>query len=159
MLDVGDRAPDFDGTTDDGSKCILYDLLKTMNVVLYFYPRDFTPGCATEACGFRDNNDAIAKLGAVVMGISADNICKHKRFKEKYAIPFPLISDHNRKIIKLYQAERRILGTVSIKRVTYVIDKSRTIRGAFHHELAIGHHQHNVIDLLKKLDLKEKSSC
>ena len=86
MLDVGDRAPDFDGTTDDCSKCILYDLLKSMNVVLYFYPGDFTLGCTTEACGFRDNNDAITKLGTAVMGISADNICKHKRFKEKYDI-------------------------------------------------------------------------
>ena len=151
MLQVGNKAPEFEAILDDGTRFKLSDWFGNKHVVLYFYPKDFTPGCIAEACGFRDNHDEIKDQDAVVVGISPDPPATHRRFKEKYDITFPLIADPRRTVIKLYQADRTI-GIPSTKRVTYLVDKTGVVRGVYHHEIAIGRHQRNVIRELRDIN-------
>src|SRR5271154_4036363 len=101
MLKVGDKAPDFDLMADDGKQMRLRDFAgKTL--VLYFYPKDDTPGCTTEACSFRDKHTAFTKKGTVVIGISPDDAKSHTKFIEKFRLPFPLLSDIDHKIAEAY---------------------------------------------------------
>src|SRR5208283_4151884 len=117
---VGDTAPNFYGLTSDGSK--LTDFRGRKNVVLYFYPKDDTPGCTKEACSFRDNLRTIRDMGAEVVGVSLDSVDSHKKFAEKYHLPFPLVSDGEKHIAKAYGVLRDT-GT-STERVTFLIDKN-----------------------------------
>ena len=122
-------------------------------VYLYFYPQDFTAGCTEQACTFRDNYDAIKKYDAVIFGVSADQTDSHRKFAASYHLPFPLISDADRSISKLYHA-RWLFGLWPYaKRVTYVIDKQGIIRSVIHHELNIGRHLGDVIEALKQCSL------
>jgi peroxiredoxin Q/BCP len=121
MLKQGTVAPDFTGTLDDGSKFELAAQRGEKNVVLYFYPKDFTPGCTAQACSFRDNYDEIAKFDAVVVGVSSDGEASHSSFKEKHELPFPLIADPGKQIHRMYGAVGLIPWITP--RVTYVIDK------------------------------------
>lgn len=98
---VGAKAPDFALAADDGSTVRLKDL-RGKHVVLYFYPKDDTPGCTVEACGFRDANKALQKKGAVVLGVSRDTVEKHQKFKAKYSLSFPLLSDPEGDVISAY---------------------------------------------------------
>ena len=95
-LKEGDKAPEFTAMTNGGGRVSLSDL-KGKNVVLYFYPKDNTPGCNKEACGFRDNWDAIEKKGAVVLGVSTDSMKSHDKFVEKFKLPFTLLVDEEKK--------------------------------------------------------------
>jgi len=117
MLNVGDKAPDFEAETDTGEKIRLYDLLKSSHVVLYFYPKDFTPGCTREACSFRDYWSEFKRYNAIIVGVSADDTNTHRNFKFKYNLPFILISDKNNRIRELY----KVKGFLIPPRVTYVI--------------------------------------
>src|SRR5487761_1009541 len=101
---VGDKAPLFEGMADSGEKISLSSLLGSKNIVLYFYPKDDTPGCTTEACGFRDIWEKILSMDATVIGVSAQSVESHQNFKKKYSLPFPLVSDPNNAIRKLYGA-------------------------------------------------------
>src|ERR1041385_4775492 len=98
---VGQKAPDFAVTNDKGEKVKLSDL-KGKKVVLYFYPKDDTPGCTKEACAFRDGIDEIKKHGAVVIGVSVDSVDSHKKFKNKFDLNFPLHSDTDKKMVEAY---------------------------------------------------------
>src|ERR1700674_3244780 len=100
-LKEGDKAPDFTLPASDGSVVSLQGL-RGKKVVLYFYPKDNTPGCTREACSFRDNHAAIQKAGAVVLGVSADNLTSHQKFANKYTLPFPLLSDEGAKVARAY---------------------------------------------------------
>ena len=100
-LKVGQKAPDFTVMDDQGEKVKLADL-KGKKVVLYFYPKDDTPGCTKEACAFRDGIDKIKKRGAVVLGVSADSMESHKKFKSKFDLNFPLLADSDKKMIEAY---------------------------------------------------------
>src|ERR1019366_3313359 len=100
-LKVGQKAPDFTLLNDSGQKVKLSEL-KGKKVVLYFYPKDDTPGCTTEACNFRDGLKEIAKQGAVVFGVSADSVESHKKFKNKFDLNFSLLSDPEKKMIESY---------------------------------------------------------
>ena len=122
-LPVGSHAPDFKGTDEKGNAITLYEVLKDRNVVLYFYPKDETPGCTKEACTFRDNWEDINKLGATVIGISSDSVESHRKFKENHSLPFTLISDPDKSIRKAYDA----IGTLLPPRISYVITKDGTI--------------------------------
>jgi peroxiredoxin Q/BCP len=106
--------------------------LKGRTIVLYFYPRDDTPGCTKEACSFRDANHEIQKRGAVVLGVSADNVNSHKKFAEKYGLPFPLLSDTDTTVSRLYGAygEKSMYGKkyLGIYRYTFLIDKDGIVR-------------------------------
>lgn len=151
MLNVGEKAPDFTAATDEGTAFRLADWLGKKHVVMYFYPKDFTAGCTREACAFRDNYAAITQEDAVIVGVSTDDIDSHRKFREKYALPFPLLADSENRVTALYDAQRRFI-LPGAQRVTYVIDKVGVIQGAFRHELAIGRHQDDVLLTLRRLN-------
>jgi thioredoxin-dependent peroxiredoxin len=117
-IEEGKAAPAFTLTDGDGNKVSLKDFAGK-DVILYFYPKDDTPGCTKEACGFRDEWKTLQKLGAVVLGVSADSEASHKKFAAKYKLPFPLLSDPDRKVMEKYGAygEKMMYG----KKVTGVI--------------------------------------
>ena len=134
MLNTGDLAPDFKLLDQNGNELSLQSF-KGKKVVLYFYPKDNTPGCTTEACGFRDVYDYILAKSAVVIGISADSVESHKKFKEKHDLPFYLLSDPDHRVLQLYgswgeksQYGRKFMG---IKRMTFVIDENGIIIKVF----------------------------
>jgi peroxiredoxin Q/BCP len=120
---VGDPAPDFTALSSAGTTVHLKEKIGEAPIVLYFYPKDDTPGCTTEACGIRDNFAAFRKLNAIVYGISYDSVDSHKKFAEKYKLPFLLLSDSEKSIAKAYGAD----GLIFAKRMTFIIDKSGKI--------------------------------
>src|SRR5258708_1085814 len=122
-LKVGDSAPNFTAPSSEGSEVELKSIIGKSPIVLYFYPKDDTPGCTKEACGLRDDFAAFRKLDATVFGISYDTVESHKQFIEKYHLPFLLIADTDKAIAKAYGAD----GMLFPKRMTFVIDKSGTI--------------------------------
>ena len=111
-----------------------------------------------EACGFRDNYEAIREQDAVVVGVSPDSTQSHRRFKAANALPFPLVADPDRTVIKLYDVHRRGFGLPPTKRVTYLIDKTGVIRDVFHHELAIGRHKDTVLEALESINAGSQGS-
>lgn len=123
-IEAGQRAPAFSLTADDGSKVRLADL-KGQPVVLYFYPRDDTPGCTREACAFRDDRARLKKLGAQVLGISTDSSESHGKFRDKYRLNFPLLSDPDHAVAEKYGAwrEKNMYGkkSMGIQRSTFLI--------------------------------------
>lgn len=130
MLKIGDKAPAFSGIDQDGN-AIKSEDFAGRKLVLYFYPKDSTPGCTAEACDLRDNYQRFLAAGYAVVGVSKDSAASHKRFIEKYSIPFPLISDTSTEILRAYEAwgEKKNYGKVSVGtlRKTYVIDENGII--------------------------------
>jgi peroxiredoxin Q/BCP len=129
-LSVGDQAPDFTLPSDtDGD--VTLSSFRGRNVVLYFYPRDSTPGCTTQACDVRDRAAVLAAKDAVVLGVSKDSLASHSRFRSKYGLNFPLLSDTDLTVHTLYGAygEKTMYGkkTMGVKRTTVVIDATGTI--------------------------------
>jgi len=124
----GQTAPDFLLPSQTGETVTLSDFSDKNVVVLYFYPKDFTPGCTTEACTFRDNFEDFKDLGAEVIGISSDSVESHKKFIEKYSLPFTLLSDEGGKVREEYGAAK-FAGLPA--RITFVIDKKRVVRMVF----------------------------
>ena len=127
-LEEGQSAPDFSLPSHTGEIVKLSDFIDKNVIVLYFYPKDFTPGCTTEACTFRDNFEDFKDLGAVVIGISSDSVESHEKFVLKYNLPFILLSDKDHKVRESYGATR--FGGLPA-RTTYVIDKKSVIRMIF----------------------------
>ncbi len=125
-LQAGDKAPYFEGLNQDDKKITLKDY-KGNKVILYFYPRDNTPGCTAEACNFNDNLADLTSKGFVVIGVSPDSIAAHQKFRTKYDLAFELISDPDKKILEAYGAygEKKLYGKVSIGvlRSTFIIDE------------------------------------
>ena len=128
-LEEGEKAPDFELMTHDGRKFRLYEELKSGPIVLYFYPKDFTPGCTTEACEFRDRYDTFVKNGYRVFGVSSDPPEVHMRFAEQYRLPFTLLSDTEGKVRKLFGV-KPTFGLFP-GRTTFVIKQDGTIAGKF----------------------------
>lgn len=130
MLKIGDKAPEFEGKDQDGNIVRLGDF-KGKKLVLYFYPKDSTPGCTAEACNLRDNYERFLAKGYAVIGVSKDSEASHKRFIEKYSLPFPLISDKETTILQAYEAwgPKKFMGreTIGTLRKTYVIDENGMI--------------------------------
>jgi peroxiredoxin Q/BCP len=130
QLKEGMKAPLFEGTDQDGRTIKLGDYTGK-KVVLYFYPKDNTPGCTAEACNLRDNNDLLAKEGFTVIGVSIDSEKSHKGFASKYSLPFPLIADTSKKIVNDYgvYGEKKMYGKsyFGIVRTTFVIDEKGII--------------------------------
>ena len=130
MLNVGDKAPDFLGTDECGNEVRVSDY-KGRKLVVYFYPKDSTPGCTAEACSLRDGMDDLVKAGYAVGGISADSVASHVRFKEKQNLNFPLIADVDKKTIEAFGAwgEKQMAGRkyMGIIRTTFVIDGNGTV--------------------------------
>lgn len=142
MLKVGKKAPDFSLPTGDGKVLSLKDF-RGRKVVLYFYPKDDTPGCTREACSFEENLDAVRKKGAVVIGVSADSPDSHQKFAKKYGLSFPLVSDEKKKIVEAYGVwkQKSFMGRkyMGIERTTFVIDKEGKIQNMFEKVRVDGH--------------------
>ena len=131
-LKVGDIAPPFSAKNESGDTINLSDF-QGKKVVLYFYPKDNTPGCTTQACNIRDNYDSILDQNIVFLGASADDETRHQKFIEKFNLPFTLISDVNKELLNLYGVwgEKKFMGRIydGIHRTTFILDESHTIIG------------------------------
>ena len=142
MVKVGNKAPKFTGMTDSGEKIKLKDL-RGKTVVLYFYPKDNTPGCTTEACDFRDSFAAFKKKKAVLLGVSPDSVKSHEKFKTKFELPFPLIADEDHSIAEKYGVwkEKSMYGRkyMGIERSTFVIDKDGKLAEIYNKVKVKGH--------------------
>lgn len=153
-IEEGSKAPAFTLQADDGSKVKLSEL-KGSPVVLYFYPRDDTPGCTREACAFRDRQDEIQGLGAQVFGISPDTVESHVKFRDKYSLNFPLLADPDHKMADKYGAwrEKNMYGkkSMGIQRSTYLIDADGKVAKLWKRVKVDGHDQ-QVIDALNALN-------
>ena len=134
LLMTGDKAPAFEAVDQDGNPISLKEF-SGKKLVLYFYPKDDTPGCTAEACNLRDNYDLLLKKGYKIVGVSADDDRSHKKFIEKYVLPFPLIPDKDKKILKAYGAwgKKKLYGKEydGILRTTYVISEKGIIEKVF----------------------------
>lgn len=134
ILMEGTKAPQFTGVDQNGDKISLKDY-KGKKVILYFYPKDDTPGCTIEACNLRDNYADLTSKGFEVIGVSADGVESHKKFRDKYNLPFHLIADPEKKIINLYGVwgEKNMYGTkkMGLKRTTFLIDEKGVIFKVF----------------------------
>lgn len=131
-LQAGDKAPEFSGLNQDGKTISLSDY-KGKKVILYFYPRDNTPGCTTEACDFNNNLSSLTDKGFVVIGVSPDTVEKHQKFIAKYDLNFELIADTEKEVLTAYGAygEKKLYGKVSIGvlRSTFIIDEEGVLLG------------------------------
>jgi peroxiredoxin Q/BCP len=141
-LAVGDKAPDFTLPIDGGGEVSL-KAMKGKTVVLYFYPRDDTPGCTTEACAFRDALPDFSKVKATVIGVSKDTVASHDKFKTKFQLPFPLASDADGKVCEAYGAwgEKSMYGKkyMGIERSTFLIDGNGVVRNVWRKVKVDGH--------------------
>jgi len=142
VIEEGRPAPDFDLGSDAGERIRLSDL-RGKPVVVYFYPKDDTPGCTTQACEFRDDYSRFRERGAVVLGVSPDDQASHVRFKEKYSLPFTLLSDPDRSVAKAYGVwiEKNMYGKkrMGINRSTFVIDAEGNVTRAMYGVKPEGH--------------------
>lgn len=145
---VGETAPDFEGSTSEGTRLGLKDLIAKKNVILYFYPKDDTPGCTKEGCSFRDNLALIRSMGAEIVGVSLDSVESHKEFSAKYHLNFPLISDSEKKIAAAYGVLKDT-GT-STNRVTFLINKQGKIAKIFP-KVDVTKHTEEILAALKEL--------
>jgi len=131
VLNIGDKAPEFSLPSSTGETISLSDLAGR-KVVLYFYPKDDTPGCTKEACGFRDSNDDLQAAGIQVLGLSTDTIKSHDKFIDKYNLNFPLLSDVDKTVADAYGAwgEKKSMGKtiIGMRRMTFLIDEKGTIK-------------------------------
>ncbi len=148
-MKIGDKAPDFTLSNQHGKKVNLYDLLGESPVVLFFYPKDNSPGCTAEACAFRDSYDVFKESGAEVIGISTDNVYSHLGFAQKHRLPYILLSDPIGRVRKLYEVPKT-LGLMP-GRVTYVVDKGRTIRQIFNSQFNVSKHIKEALRIVKEL--------
>jgi peroxiredoxin Q/BCP len=140
MLQSGQKAPSFKGKDHNGKTISLNDF-KGKKLILYFYPKDDTPGCTAESCNLRDNYEHMLKSGYAVVGVSPDDATSHQKFAEKYSLPFPLIADTDKKMLSDYEAwgEKNMYGKIfmGVLRKTYVIDEEGMI-----------------VEIIKKVDTK-----
>jgi len=152
-LSIGDKAPDF-SLPADGGQTISLASLKGKPVVLYFYPKDDTPGCTIEAKDFRDNLKEFEKSDAVILGASKDSVESHEKFKKKFCLPFPLLSDETGKLCQDYGVwgEKSMYGKkyMGIERATFLIDKTGTIRNIWR-KVKVDNHVKEVLDAVKAL--------
>ena len=150
MVDVGETAPNFTLLSDEGKEVSLSDY-HGKKVVLYFYPKDGTPGCTKEAQGFRDLVDEFAKENAVIIGVSKDSVKSHQKFKEKNNLPFPLLSDPEGKILDLYGVwkQRSMYGRtfMGTERTTFLIDQDGKVKKVYRKVKVKGHAQVCLLDL------------
>jgi peroxiredoxin Q/BCP len=151
-LRVGQKAPDFDVVSSSGKALKLADFAGKKNVVLYFYPGDFTPVCTKETCGFRDMYSTLESADTEVIGVSIDSNESHEKFAAEYKVPFALVSDKNRDLAKTYGATsllQNILGKAG--RATFVIDKKGEIAAIIQGELSASKHVDGVRNAIQKL--------
>lgn len=137
-LKVGDKIPNFTAKDTKGVDFDSQNIVGHKPIVIYFYPKDNTPGCTTQACSFRDQYEDFKDLGAEVIGISSDSVTSHQQFTNQYKLPFILLSDGDKKIRKLFGVPAQLFGLVP-GRVTYVADKNGVIQMIFDNLMAAKH--------------------
>ncbi len=153
QLNVGDAAPDFTLTSQTGEFVNLKNLVGSKEIILYFYPKDFTSGCTAEACAFRDSYEVFKERGAEVVGVSSDSADSHNGFASKHNLPFILLSDEGGKIRKLYGAS----STFGLPgRVTYIIDRRGIVRHIFSSQLNPKKHIDEALKTLEKIQEVER---
>ncbi len=150
-LQIGDKIPHFTAKDTNGNDFNSENFVEKKPMVIYFYPRDNTPGCTTQACSFRDQYEDFKDLGAEVIGISSDSVASHQKFASQYKLPFILLSDRDKKIRKLFGVRPRIFGLLP-GRVTYVVDKAGEIQMIFD-GLKASKHIPVALEAVKKLAL------
>jgi peroxiredoxin Q/BCP len=152
-IEPGRKAPAFTLLADDGSKVKLADLVG-QPVVLYFYPKDDTPGCTREACAFRDAKDRLQEAAVVVLGVSADDVASHIKFRDKYMLNFPLLADTDHKVAEKYGAwrEKNMYGkkSMGIQRSTYLIDAAGKVAKVWK-RVQVDGHEAEVLAALEEL--------
>ena len=152
MIKEGNKAPDFSATDQNGKKIKLSSFRGKKNVVLYFYPKDMTPGCTTEACDFRDHFKKFKSTE--ILGVSIDSPERHQKFIEKYDLPFTLVSDVDQKVVNKYGVwqEKKLYGKkfMGIVRSTFIIDKSGVVRKIFP-KVKVKGHIDEVLEALKEI--------
>ena len=151
-LNKGDKAPEFTGTGQDGKQLSLSSL-RGSKIILYFYPKDDTPGCTAEACNLRDNFSELRSMGFVILGVSPDKESSHQKFISKYELPFTLLSDPQQEILKAYQAwgKKSMYGKQyeGVLRKTYVIDEQMNIIAVIE-KVNTKDHTHQILEELNK---------
>ena len=152
MVKEGNKAPDFSEKNQDGKPVKLSSCKGKKNIVLYFYPKDMTPGCTTEACDFRDQFEKFKNT--VILGVSTDPPERHQRFIDKYGLPFELIADENKKVANKYGVwqEKKLYGKtfMGIVRSTFIIDKKGVVRKIFQ-KVKVKEHVDEVLEILKEI--------
>ena len=152
LLKEGKKAPDFSAVNQNGKKIKLSSFRGKKNVILYFYPKDMTPGCTTQACNFRDHFKSFKN--AVILGVSVDSPDRHQKFIDKYDLPFDLISDENHKVVEKYGMwqEKSLYGKtfMGIVRSTFLIDKTGTIFKIFP-KVKVKTHAEEILKVLKEM--------
>jgi thioredoxin-dependent peroxiredoxin len=148
-IQVGDRAPEFTGQSQDGEKVALADYRGGKTVVLFFYPKDGTPVCTKEACSFRDAYEEFVQAGAVVIGVSSDSAASHRNFAARQRLPFVLLADEDGSLRKAFG----VLKTLGLfpGRVTYVVDKQGMVRHIFSSQLSAERHVAEALDMVRQL--------
>lgn len=150
----GQLAPDFALPATDGSTIRLSEL-RGKKVVLYFYPKDDTPGCTKEACSFRDNLGVLQSMGVVVLGVSPDSVASHQKFAEKHGLTFPLLADEGAQVATLYGVwkEKKQYGRtyMGIERTTFLIDENGIVRRVFP-KVKVDGHVEEVIEAIRSLE-------
>jgi peroxiredoxin Q/BCP len=148
----GNKAPDFTALDQDGKKVKLSSFKGKKNIILYFYPKDMTPGCTTQACDFRDQQKNFKST--VILGVSIDSQERHQKFIEKYDLPFTLLADVDKKVVQKYGVwqEKKLYGKtfMGIVRSTFIIDKTGTVRKIFV-KVKVKNHMEEVLNALKEL--------
>ena len=147
MLKTGNKAPEFILPDESGDDVSLSDLLAHGPLVLYFYPADFTPGCTKEACSFRDLHDELRSVSLTVAGVSPQDADTHRRFRDKYELPFRLLCDTDKTVSKMYDVNGPM--GVGVRRATYLIAQDRTIQDAVLADVRIGKHSEFVKKAIK----------
>jgi peroxiredoxin Q/BCP len=155
-VQVGDQAPDFTLPSQMGDKVTLSEYIGKKNIVLYFYPKDETPGCTREACTFRDSYEVLTNLGAEVLGVSAQSIESHKSFASHHGLPFLLLSDEENKVRHLYGVPST-MGLIP-GRVTYIIDKKGTVKHIFTSQIQAERHVEEATKTLKELEKEQQTT-
>ena len=156
-LEVGSKAPAFTLPDAEGKKIKLSDF-KGSPVVLYFYPKDDTPGCTKEACAFRDRSAELKKLGAIVLGVSADSSASHAKFRDKYSLNFPLLADESHEVAEKYGSwrEKNMYGkkSMGIQRSTYLLDAQGKVARVWK-RVSVDGHDAQVLEALQELSASD----
>lgn len=151
-LKVGDKIPSFAAKDTNGNDFDSQAVIGTKPLVVYFYPKDNTPGCTAQACSFRDQYEDFKDSGAEVIGISSDSVASHQKFTQKFQLPFILLSDQDKKIRKLFGVPSELFGILP-GRVTYVADKTGTIIMVFDSSRMATQHVQKALEAVRKLQL------
>ena len=149
-ISIGDKCPTFELNDQEGKLRKSEEFLTKKALVLYFYPKDDTPGCTAQACSFRDAYEELSEVGAEVVGVSGDTLEQHKKFAKKHNLPFTLLADTNNKLRKQMGVPTNLFGLIP-GRVTYVIDNQGVVKGLFNSQLDIKGHVKKALEIIEKL--------